>query len=152
MYIKMDVIKLLDELDINTKTGDNFDNLGVVLQKISEKWNENKQKNYLGDVKWVLYQYICDMDSDKIINIRCGNFALNKLISMSGLTGTSKCFPANINGENITVFHVPELDKKQLIISTHNFTQEVKSNVSYSSEIVKLDTTVYPGDVVLYFA
>ncbi|HEY5563424.1 MAG TPA: hypothetical protein VIK72_17020 [Clostridiaceae bacterium] len=145
----MNIITLLDELGIDTKTGDNFDSMEVVLQRISEKWNSIKQINYLGDVRWVLYQYICNMNTDNkdVISIRCGSFAFNKLAFMPSVIGGNiagrEGFPANINGENIIVFLVPELNKKQLIISTHDFTPLTTKMI---------DTTIYHDDIVLYFA
>jgi len=120
---------------------DKKDEIANVMLKVN--------KNYLGDVKWVLYQYLCDMNAnDKdVISIRCGTFAFNKLAFMPSVIGENIAghdgFPANINGENILVFLVPELNKKQLIISTHDFTP---------STIEMIDTTIYPDDIVLYFA
>ena len=64
-------------------------------------------KHYLGDPKWVLYQYICDMQSkiplpyhaggDKIFTghgytrIRCGIYAFDKISRMSGFTKFPEC-------------------------------------------------------------
>ena len=105
----------------------------------------NNVKNYLGDVKWVLYQYICDMNSENI-TIRCGNYALNKLTPMAGITSTSNHdFILNLNGEKVTIYHVPELDKKQLIISNHNFVK----NEGFSQKDLQV---IHQNDVVLYFA
>lgn len=98
---------------------------------------ELEQKNYLGDVKWVLYQYICDLNCE-FVTIRCGSYAYDKLNNMSHYTLLKGC-TININGEEVAVRKVTKLSKKQIII-TPEF-------VDY-----KEDTTVYPDDIVLYFA
>jgi len=107
-------------------------------------------KNYLGDVKWVLYQYICDMKSDDLISIRCGNFAFNKLAQNNkNAIDDDICEVINLNGEEVLIYHVSELNKKQLIISKHNF----KKDVPHGPYCAKLkDVTIYPDDIVLYFA
>jgi len=98
-------------------------------------------KHYLGDIKWVLYQYIYDMNSSNII-IRCGNYAFNKLQSMPGFKESYNHYILNLNGEGADVIHVPELERKQLIISKfkgENFT-------------VDLILTIFKDDIILYFA
>ena len=112
-------------------------------------------KNYLGDFKWVLYQYICDIDSnsDNLINIRCGNFAYNKLAPKMEENRTkieNYCKEhslINLNGEDVWIHKSRNLDKKQLIISTHDY-----SSSNYSETETETDTTIYPEDIVLYFA
>ena len=105
-------------------------------------------KNYIGDVKWVLYQYICNMNTEgkDLISIRCGNFALSKLISMAGMNFRNNnadvaSFNLNINGESLIVRHVPTLDKKQLILSCdHEFISKEQ------------DEIIHPNDIILYYA
>lgn len=110
-----------------------------IIARIIMKTN----RNYIGDTKWVLYQYICDIGSDNV-TIRCGNYAYNKLIQ-SSYEGSNlqknKSQKKNINGEEVIIIHVPELNKKQLIISK-------EFNLATSNELIR----VYPEDIILHFA
>jgi len=134
-------------LDLNELGIDTNKDIDIVLKEISDKWND-KPKNYIGDVKWVLYQYICNMNTEgkDLISIRCGNFALSKLISMAGMNFRNNnadvvSFNLNINGESLIVRHIPTLDKKQLILSCdHEFISKEQ------------DEIIHPNDIVLYYA
>lgn len=138
------------------------------INRLVNRWNEftNKEKelishlllktnkNYLGDIKWVIYQHICDMNSSNI-TIRCGNYAFNKLQKIGEIE--NKAIIRNINGESFTLIKVPELDKKQLIISkdinfyNHNKHEVFQSDGTMFSEEKNL-TSMFPDDIVLYFA
>lgn len=108
-----------------------------------EKKKVETTKHYIGDIKWVLYQYICDMNAAEWITIRCGNYAYEK-ISKLGEADNSGC--KKINGESFTPINVKTLNKKQLIISP----KWLGENKNISE--VEIDTTIYPDDIVLYFA
>lgn len=107
-------------------------------------------KHYLGDIKWVIYQYICDMGgdshNDRIVNVRCGNFAFNKLtqnVPNKDICDRNHIW-INLNGEDVYVHHSCNLEKKQLILSGHDY-----GNKIFEAE---KDITIYSGDIVLYFA
>ena len=101
-------------------------------------------KNYVGDFKWVLYQYICDMNANEIC-IRCGNYAYDKVKLLLKDTGYLDCKTTGyLNGELIILYNVRTLDKKQLIIS--------KINERDNIEGLENNATIYSDDVVLYFA
>lgn len=137
-----------------------------VLKTIQDKmmWKSNIvlqkncspiQKHYLGDVKWVLYQYICDLNpnSPEPYAFRCGNYAYNKIATMecfkqSELTNyiPYKKGVLNLNGEEVIIMNIPEFNKKQLVISK-NFKDEW-DNSDHREEKQK----IYPDDIVLYFA
>jgi hypothetical protein len=96
----------------------------------------------LGDIKWVLYQYICDLGGDKF-SFRCGNYAYNKISSMSGFTESKLCTVSgslNLNGEYIYVTNIEDFDKKMVVISHKVFND---------GEIHK---EINNDDIVLYFA
>ncbi len=106
----------------------------------------NEKKHYLGDVKWVLYQYICDMNK-KGYTFRCGNYAYNKISNMQGFDTTYNGYTIScgngwldLNGEIIKVHRNEDLNKKQIIISPR------------SIDDWDVDETISPDDIVLYFA
>lgn len=90
------------------------------------------KKHYLGDIKWVLYQYICDTNENCVLF--CGNFAFNKLINLGDIQTKpdipdkykylDKYFPfdtyaiLNLNGEKVELLKRPSMDKKKVEIHT----------------------------------
>lgn len=93
-------------------------------------------KHYLGDIKYVLYQYVSDLNNENITFI-CGKYAFNKLKNMTGFKeninnnvyikgqiNTIAVIPKNnkysgcldLNGENIKIFNLQEVSKKQILI------------------------------------
>ena len=123
------------------------DNEVEMSKECFDKITKANQKNYLGDVKWVLYQYICDMNTP-LIHIRCGNYAwekLKKIIELHLNRDTrSEHLRGQINGEEVVIYNIKNLDKKQLIISVD---QTIYENMNFEYK-----TTVFPDDIVLYFA
>ncbi len=143
------VAKLLGDSSITTtiKKGDVCIELSKEdIKKISDLKN---QKNYIGDVKWVLYQYICDMNT-ATVHIRCGNYAFEKLstiIKQDPYTKpSSNNFYGTLNGEHVTVQNVYKMNKKQIIISSDDTVLKLKGEFDIYSD------TIYPDDIVLYFA
>jgi hypothetical protein len=116
------------------------------IRKISDLQN---QKHYIGDIKWTLYQYICDMNTT-IVHVRCGNYAFEKLstiIKQDPYTKpSSDNFIGTLNGEDITVQKNYKMNKKQIIISSDD------TIVKYGSEFDMYSDTIYSEDIVLYFA
>lgn len=111
----------------------------IVLQKSCNP----TQKHYLGDVKWVLYQYICELNAE-IYTLRCGKYAFNKISNMQGFEKHLKRNGVlNLNGDEIIVVQFDTMDKKQIIISP---------KILDCVEDQIIDTTIYPDDIVLYFA
>ncbi|MFC0903844.1 C40 family peptidase [Clostridium sp. MT-14] len=102
---------------------------------------------YLGDVKYVLYKYVVDLDSDNV-TFRCGTYAYHKISQLSGFKryiGHSSIL--DLNGEIIRVYSMPkDLDKRKLIISNRDL------NSSPENEEICIDHTVYDNDIVLQFA
>jgi hypothetical protein len=88
-----------------------------------DKLEKDKPNIYLGDVKWVLYQYICDLEKVKLngFTFRCGNYAYDKLSNMSGFeyfdTNYKDRATLNLNGEYIVVYKAEKLPKKQITIT-----------------------------------
>jgi hypothetical protein len=85
-----------------------------------------KQKHYLGDAKWVLYQTICDMNYDTFTFV-CGTYAMSKIANMQGFKenkdvgmgqGQGHAGYLDLNGENIKVYCLrsDNLDKKEIFI------------------------------------
>jgi hypothetical protein len=160
------IIKKIEELlDIEfeqVKGKDGKYNVMIVdvMEAISNKWfelNESKQKDitdlligqtqkhYIGDSKYVLYQYVSNMNTEDV-SLRCGSFAYNKIQSMSGFTvikddGKMNTGKLNLNGESVQVSLNCGLDKKQIIIGNRIF----GNYAGYYNQIEL-------NDVVLYFA
>ena len=108
-------------------------------------------KYYLGDIRWVLYQYICDIDSKKYA-FRCGRYALDKIMNMSGFSEDNSsgsrndtetyCGTLNLNGEKIAIISNDNFAKKELIIlSDYKF-----------KPLGLVDLELKPNDIVLYFS
>jgi hypothetical protein len=111
-----------------------------------EKKKQTETKHYIGDIKWVLYQYICDMNS-ACVHIRCGNYAWEKIknIIISDSRPTIKNnIQGTLNGEEIDIIHVCSLDKKQIILTSDLNMLNNKVDV--------FDNKIYQDDIVLYFA
>lgn len=102
--------------------------------------NESNIKHFLGDAKYTLYQYICELNSDNI-TFRCGKFAYNKITNFVGFKGDSRSGQLNLNGERIQVILTEELEKKQLIITKH----EINEN-NFALE------PIHDDDIILEFA
>ena len=108
-------------------------------------------KHYLGDIRWVLYQYICDMNG-KDYAFRCGRYALDKIMNMTGfsengVSGSKNdtetyCGTLNLNGEKITIISNDYIIKKELII--------LKDYEFKPYGLVDLE--LKPNDIVLYFS
>lgn len=133
-----------------------------VLKRISSKWLElqeddqkgitklligEESKHYIGDTKYVLYQYVSDMNLAKV-SFRCGSYAYDKIKNMSGgFTATNidnnidNC-ELNLNGEKVTIWLNNNLDKKQIIISPN------KIYGRYGIDFNEVGI----NDIVLYFA
>lgn len=112
--------------------------------------SKESQMRYIGDVKWVLYQYICDLNNSDITIVRCGNYAYDK-INKLGEKRDNKVENRYINGEHIIVLNIPKLDKKQIILSKYDekfLTETYVNDSAFKND----NTTIYPDDIVLYFA
>jgi len=100
-----------------------------------------EQKHYLGDVKWVLYQYICDLQEKyphSAINIDCGKFARDKMMNMAGMSISHKASSSYaelyLNGEEVSVKPNNDINKKQIninAISNENGTDIVETITLY---------------------
>lgn len=82
-------------------------------------------KTYLGDPKWVLYQMVCDLNSNKITFI-CGKYAFSKIRNLQGFeleklkTNSYDKLQfgyLDLNGEKIKVYCLDNFDKKKLLIA-----------------------------------
>jgi hypothetical protein len=144
----MNIIKVLDSKDstrgirLQLTENDGTIQLSSFLDEIIYIWarldKEQKNKianiilkgqikNYVGDIKWVLYQYICDLQEifkTDDIYLTCGKYAYDKLSKMGGFTPnlTNKYNTLNLNGETIGIRECYAIDKKQVDISVDDET------------------------------
>ena len=123
-------------------------------------------KNYIGDLKWVLYQHVCDLSCEEIY-FRCGKYAFEKMKSMLGARQPIKSstwiqndllyeeFSMSLNGETNQVAKNYNLDKKQIIITPvyHKVDKDKKyDGYEFWIDPGSNDSKAYPNDIVLYFA
>jgi hypothetical protein len=98
---------------------------------------ESERKHYLGDVKWVLYQTICDLNDDQFTFI-CGKYAMSKIRSMQGFEenkATPYCGILDLNGESIEVYCLDNLDKKEILIVNGYLEEDELCNNKYKELI-----------------
>lgn len=135
------IIICWDKLDMSQK-----EKISLLLVNIQS------QKNYLGDIKWVLYQYICDLNKENIY-IYCGSYAYDKITKMSGFEEKKACseYNFNLNGERVTVYGVGKefnLNKKQIIISERLY----NDIFIHDTDKCEYKINISPEDIILYFA
>jgi|GEM_PF-5432672 len=153
------VIKMIEELlgikinQIKDKDGEYSDKLSDILSAIANKERELRElepKHLLGDVKWILYQYVIKLnDENSMYTFRCGNFAYNKIAKLSDFKADGDgllCGELNLNGERVFVIRVWDIpfDKKKIIISKGCIYSSLPNNEELKES--------FPSDIVLYFA
>jgi len=140
-----------------------FDEAMGIISKAWENLNkDNKNKistilldkpNYLiGNEKWALYNYICDLDTE-IVHIRAGKYAYYKIKPM--LTRTlirndeykEEYFHGTLNGEDVCLYCNHYIDKKEIVMTS----QENLDIIHDEINMHRL-TELFPGDLVLYYA
>jgi hypothetical protein len=143
-----DLKETIEENSSNEEDGSGVNKLvDFLLNKLPyEKKKQTETKHYIGDIKWVLYQYICDMNS-ACVHIRCGNYSWEKIkniVTSEGRPTINNTIQGTLNGEEIDVIHVNSLDKKQIILTSDLSMLNNKADL--------FGNKVYPDDIVLYFA
>ena len=131
-------------------TSEQWKQLIAKTQTIEELRIE-QPKYYLGDTRWVLYQYICDMNGEDYA-FRCGRYALDKIMNMTGFSedtmsgnkNESETYygTLNLNGEKIAIVSCDCMSKKEIVI--------LKDYKFKSYGIVDIEQKT--NDIVLYFA
>jgi hypothetical protein len=84
-----------------------------------------KPKHFIGELKYVLYNYICSLNTKDVITFRCGNYAFNKICNMKEYSANNKYSGVlNLNGEYLQIVNDQEIDKKLLIITLKEYSEK----------------------------
>jgi hypothetical protein len=81
-------------------------------------------KHFIGELKYVLYSYICSLNTKEMIIFKCGNYAFNKICNMKEYSANNKYSGVlNLSGEYLQIVNDQEIDKKLLIITLKEYTE-----------------------------